>query len=106
VGILAIESFVGQNIEEMAEFEKGKLAAQIKGFLLKYNERVESVETAGQVLLLPTAGAVTRAGLRSLPYMGAITAGIVADESGKLPATKTKMLLGSILTASFGVCGN
>jgi len=36
VGILAIESFVGQNIEEMAEFEKGKLAAQIKGFLLKH----------------------------------------------------------------------
>jgi hypothetical protein len=45
IGIASIESFVGQNVEEMGEFGKTKLAANIQALLNKYNERVEQAET-------------------------------------------------------------
>lgn len=50
-GILPMESFVGQNMEEMAEFTKEKLAEQMRELLTKYNERVEEVETNRALLI-------------------------------------------------------
>jgi len=50
-GIFSLESFVGQNVEEMAEFGKEKLAAQMRNLLLKYNERVIEVETNRALLI-------------------------------------------------------
>ena len=51
VGILAIESFVGQNIEELGEFGKGGLAEGFRKLLETYNERVEEVETDRSLLI-------------------------------------------------------
>jgi hypothetical protein len=45
VGIHSIESFVGQNVEEMGEFAKAKLADEFRTLLITYNERVAAVET-------------------------------------------------------------
>ena len=55
VGIVAIESFVGQNIEELAGFGSANLAAGFRALLAKYNERVEKVEADRSLLIrLPT----------------------------------------------------
>ena len=43
-GVAPIELFVGQNIEELSEFDKLKLAASFRKLLEKYNERVSQVE--------------------------------------------------------------
>ena len=51
VGILAVESFVGQNIEELGEFGKGGLAEGFRKLLEAYNERVEEVETDRSLLI-------------------------------------------------------
>ena len=51
VGILAIESFVGQNIEELGEFGKGGLAEGFRKLLETYNERVGEVETDRSLLI-------------------------------------------------------
>ncbi|RKO66433.1 DUF4928 domain-containing protein [Desulfofundulus salinus] len=50
-GIFPLESFVGQNVEEMAEFGKEKLAEQMRNLLLKYNERVAEAETNRALLI-------------------------------------------------------
>ena len=51
IGILAIESFVGQNIEELGGFGKGGLADGFRELLDKYNERVEDVESDRSLLI-------------------------------------------------------
>ena len=51
VGILAIEAFVGQNIEELGGFGRGGLAEGFRSLLDKYNERVEDVETDRSLLI-------------------------------------------------------
>jgi Domain of unknown function (DUF4928) len=51
IGIFSIESFVGQNIEEISEFSKSKLASEFRALLEKYNERVAAVETDRSLLI-------------------------------------------------------
>ena len=51
VGIVPIESFVGQNIEELGEFGKANLAAGFRALLTKYNERVSEVEIDRSLLI-------------------------------------------------------
>ena len=55
VGIFSIESFVGQNIEELGGFGKDKLATGIKELLEKYNERVTDAEVDRSLLIEPPA---------------------------------------------------
>ena len=55
VGIVAIESFVGHNIEELGEFGKEKLAEGFRRLLAKYNERVADVEADRSLLISPPA---------------------------------------------------
>jgi hypothetical protein len=45
VAIVAIEGFVGQNIDLMGEFNRPKLKVEIAGLLNEYNRRVADVET-------------------------------------------------------------
>ena len=45
VSVLSIESFVSQNIEELAEFAGSRVSQNLKALLEKYNERVTAVET-------------------------------------------------------------
>ena len=51
VGILAIESFVGQNLEELGGFGKGGMAEGFKALLEQYNRRVEAVEADRSLLI-------------------------------------------------------
>lgn len=51
VGILSIESFVGQNIEEMGEFERRNLSKTWRELLEEYNRRVNQVETDRSLLI-------------------------------------------------------
>lgn len=51
VGVTSIEQFVGQNVEEMAEFGKESLAAKLFALLQKYNERVREAETEQSLLI-------------------------------------------------------
>ena len=44
VGIASIDGFVGQNIEELGEFGRVKLAVGFRTLFEKYNERVIEVE--------------------------------------------------------------
>jgi len=45
IGIFSIETFVGQNIEEISQYEKNELTQGFLNLLRKYNERVAAVET-------------------------------------------------------------
>lgn len=45
VAIVAIETFVGQNIDEMGEFHRGKVKPEMAAVLNEYNRRVAEVET-------------------------------------------------------------
>jgi hypothetical protein len=45
ISVESIESFVGQNIEELSEFAGDRVAQNIRRLLEKYNERVSQVET-------------------------------------------------------------
>ncbi|MHA7967393.1 DUF4928 family protein [Paenibacillus sp. CAU 1782] len=45
IGIFSIETFVGQNIEEISQFRKNELTQGFLNLLRKYNERVAAVET-------------------------------------------------------------
>jgi len=51
VGFFSIESFVGQNIEEMGEFSIPKVAKGFLKLLEKYNERVSDIETDLSLLI-------------------------------------------------------
>jgi Domain of unknown function (DUF4928) len=45
VAIVAIESFVGQNIDELGEFDRNKVKPEMAAVLKEYNRRVAEVET-------------------------------------------------------------
>ena len=51
IGIVAIESFVGQNIEELGGFGRVDLANRFRELLEKYNERVGDVEVDRSLLI-------------------------------------------------------
>lgn len=51
VGVLSIENFVGQNLEELGEFGKANLAKGIRKLLETYNERVAAVEADRSLLI-------------------------------------------------------
>lgn len=51
IGVQAIETFVGQNIEELSEFGKLNLANEFRLLLEKYNERVTQAETDRSLLI-------------------------------------------------------
>jgi hypothetical protein len=44
VAIVALESFVGQNIDEMGEFHRGRVKPEMAAVLKEYNRRVADVE--------------------------------------------------------------
>jgi len=51
IGVYPIEQFVGQNVEEIGEFGKAALAANMRRLLEKYNERVAEKETDRSLLI-------------------------------------------------------
>ena len=51
IGIAAVESFVGQNMEEIGNFERNELAVGFKKLLETYNERVAEVETDRSLMI-------------------------------------------------------
>jgi len=51
IAVQSIESFVGQNVEEMGKFEHAGLRLTLHTLLDKYNERVEAVETDRSLLI-------------------------------------------------------
>jgi len=51
VAVESVESFVGQNIAELAEFAPDKLAEKLGELLSVYNRRVADVETDGSLLI-------------------------------------------------------
>jgi len=51
VSVSAIETFVGTNVEEIAEFDQGRIAADLRRLLEKYNERVVAVEPDRSLLI-------------------------------------------------------
>ena len=51
LGVLRLEQFVGQTLEELSGYGKASLSASIKALLEKYNERVEAVETDKSLLI-------------------------------------------------------
>lgn len=53
VSIFAIESFVGQNLEELGGFGKDNLAGNFNELIRKYNERVDAVESDRSLLIAP-----------------------------------------------------
>jgi len=57
VAVESIESFVGQNLSEMAEFKANRHVAGIQALLSTYNQRVSEVERDRSLLIKPPAGA-------------------------------------------------
>jgi len=51
VAVESVESFVGQNITEMAEFESHRLASMLGSLLREYNIRVNEVENDSSLLI-------------------------------------------------------
>lgn len=51
IGIHAIEEFVGQNVEEISEFKKARLAEELRRLFELYNERVAQAETDLSLLI-------------------------------------------------------
>ncbi len=51
VAVESIESFVGQNVEEMASFSQGQLVGKIHELLTIYNERVDETEIDKSVMI-------------------------------------------------------
>jgi hypothetical protein len=51
IGVVPIESFVGQNVEEMAGFSRSGLKHTMVDLLHKYNERVAEVEADKSLLI-------------------------------------------------------
>jgi len=51
ITVQAIESFVGQNLEELAEFSTDRLTDGFVCLIKKYNERVDAVETDKSMLI-------------------------------------------------------
>ena len=56
VAVESIESFVGQNISELAEFAPANLPKKLGDLLKEYNRRVVEVETDGSLMIeIPSA---------------------------------------------------
>ncbi|HWB19916.1 MAG TPA: DUF4928 family protein, partial [Phycisphaerales bacterium] len=56
VAVESVESFVGQNLSELAEFAADQIAPTWSHLLRTYNERVSEVETDSSLLIeTPTA---------------------------------------------------
>jgi len=56
VTVESVESFVGQNISELAEFSPAKFAQKLKKLIEEYNRRVNEVETDNSLLIeMPSA---------------------------------------------------
>lgn len=51
VAVESIESFVGQNVEEMAAFSQDDLEDKVHALLLTYNQRVDAVEVDKSVMI-------------------------------------------------------
>jgi len=51
VAVESIESFVGQNVEEMAAFSQAELNAMFYQLLVIYNERVDAIEVDKSVMI-------------------------------------------------------
>lgn len=51
VGILALESYVGQNLEEIGKYGKVTIASGLRSLMETYNERVLAIETDHSLLL-------------------------------------------------------
>ena len=51
ISIVAIESFVGQNIEEMGQFSQNEIAVNFRQLLQTYNERVAAAEPDPSLLV-------------------------------------------------------
>ena len=51
VAVESVESFVGQNLSELAEFAPATFAEKLGELLVEYNRRVEEVETDGSLLI-------------------------------------------------------
>jgi len=51
VAVESIESFVGQNLEEMATFSQTDLRASLYKLLVVYNQRVEAVEVDKSLMI-------------------------------------------------------
>jgi hypothetical protein len=51
VAVESIESFVGQNVEEMAAFSQAVLSAKFYQLLVTYNERVDAIEVDKSVMI-------------------------------------------------------
>jgi hypothetical protein len=51
ISILALEAFVGQNIEELSEFESRQFEDRMVELLSVYNERTAAVETDHSLLV-------------------------------------------------------
>lgn len=51
VGVLGLEPFIGQNIEEMADFGRADIATGFRRLLDTYNSRVAAVETDRSLLI-------------------------------------------------------
>jgi len=56
VAVESVESFVGQNVSELAKFSSGKLPQKLGELLQEYNKRVREVETDGSLMIeVPSA---------------------------------------------------
>lgn len=51
VGIMALESFVGQNLEELSGFKQASLASGFRTLLEAYNTRVQEAESDRSLLI-------------------------------------------------------
>ena len=51
MAVESIESFVGQNVEEMASFSQGELCEKFYELPLVYNARVEAIEVDKSVMI-------------------------------------------------------
>jgi len=51
ISVVAIEQFVGQNIDEMGGFSRGQLGTTVRLLLETYNTRVQAVETDPSLLI-------------------------------------------------------
>jgi hypothetical protein len=51
ITVESIESFVSQNINEISNFDKGKLTTSFKELILIYNRRIDEVETDKSLMI-------------------------------------------------------
>jgi Domain of unknown function (DUF4928) len=52
VAIVSVEQFVGQNVDELGEFDRMKTKSEIAAMLKEYNRRVEEAETDHSIQII------------------------------------------------------